>query len=152
MEVAVHATVVELDVRVTRVFGDGRRTWFGVVLASSDLTNPRASGFTVELDETHGDGEVRVGGSRSGGERRRTWRSSDLLVSSKRRGTWYNPRSRALVVEGLDGLDKTKGYSAKPCSSEVDDSGSRINTVWLYLTGPVVACERRITESWGVQV
>ena len=94
MEVAVHATVVELDVRVTRVFGDGRRTWFGVVLAPSDLTNPRASGFTVELDETHGDGEVRVGGSRSGGEHHRTWRSSDLLVSSKRRGTWYNPRRR----------------------------------------------------------
>ena len=37
-EVAVHATVVELDVCVTRVFGDGRRTWFGVVLASSDLS------------------------------------------------------------------------------------------------------------------
>ena len=96
MEVAVHATVVELDVRVTRVFGDGRRTWVGVVLASSDLTNPRASVFTVELDETHDDGEVRVGGSSLGGERRQTWSSSDLLVSSKRRGTWYIPRSRSL--------------------------------------------------------
>ena len=38
MEVAVHATVVELDVCVTRVFGDGSRKWFGVVLASSDLS------------------------------------------------------------------------------------------------------------------
>ena len=56
MEVVVHAMVVELDVRVTRVFGDSRRTWFGVVLASSDLTNPRASGFIVELDETHSEG------------------------------------------------------------------------------------------------
>ena len=37
-DVAVHATVVELDVCVTQVFGDGRRTWFGVVLASSDLS------------------------------------------------------------------------------------------------------------------
>ena len=135
-------TVIEFNVCVTRVFGDGRRTWFGLVLASLDLTNPRASGFTVELDETHGDGEVRVGGSRSGGECHRTWHSSDLLVSSKRRGTWDNLRSRALVVKGLDGLDKTKGYSAKPCSSEVDGSGSSINMVWLYLTGPVLACER----------
>ena len=31
-------TVVELDVCITRVFSDGRRTWFGVVLASSDLS------------------------------------------------------------------------------------------------------------------
>ena len=37
-EVAVHATVVELDICITRVFGDGRRTWFRVVLASSDLS------------------------------------------------------------------------------------------------------------------
>ena len=37
-EVAVHAIVVEHDICVTRVFGDGRRTWFGVVLASSDLS------------------------------------------------------------------------------------------------------------------
>ena len=37
-EVEVHATVVELEVCITRVFGDGRRTWFGVVLASSDLS------------------------------------------------------------------------------------------------------------------
>ena len=37
-EVAFHATVVELDVCVTRVFGDGRRTWFGVALAPSDLS------------------------------------------------------------------------------------------------------------------
>ena len=71
-EVAVHAMVVELDVCVTRVFGDGRRTWFGVVLASSDLsvsilarvavyvsfserylTNPRFPGATVvELGES----------------------------------------------------------------------------------------------------
>ena len=39
-EVVVHATVVELDVCVTRVFGDGRRTWYGVVLTSLDLSVP----------------------------------------------------------------------------------------------------------------
>ena len=38
----VHTTVVELGAYVTWVFGDGSRTWFGVVLASSDLpvSNP----------------------------------------------------------------------------------------------------------------
>ena len=42
MKVAVHVMAVELDACVTRVFGDGSRTWFGVVLASSDLpvSNP----------------------------------------------------------------------------------------------------------------
>ena len=38
VELAVHVMVVELDACVTRVFGDDRRTWFRVVLASSDLS------------------------------------------------------------------------------------------------------------------
>ena len=62
---------------------------------------------------------------------------------SKRRGTWYNPRSRALVIEGLDGLDKTKEYSAKPCSSEVDGSDTHVL---------VIVVELDETEPFGVVV
>jgi len=74
--------VVELDVWVTRVFSDGRRTWFGVVLASSDLsvsilatvavyvlfserylTNPRFPRATV----------IELGEAEFFGDRHRTW-------------------------------------------------------------------------------
>ncbi|KAF6983119.1 hypothetical protein CFC21_001399 [Triticum aestivum] len=32
------------------------------------------------------------------------------LEGSQHRGTWHNPHSRALVIDGLEGLDKMKGY------------------------------------------
>ena len=49
VEVAVHEEVVELDGSVTRVFGDDCRTWFGVVLASSDLSVPILATVAVHV-------------------------------------------------------------------------------------------------------